>query len=193
ELPGVDHLVWVDADTLLAEVEEFLTGIRPTAQPDRVLATVLVTDIVGSTVKAAELGDRRWGDLLDTYHGIVRSELDRHRGREIDTAGDGFLATFDGPARAVLSACAIRDALREVGITIRAGVHTCECELRRDGIAGIGVHIAARVGTAARPGEVLVSRTVKDLVAGSGIRFADRGTHILKGVPEEWELFAAEC
>jgi class 3 adenylate cyclase len=151
---------------------------------------VLFTDIVGSTERAAELGDRRWRDLLDSHHGLVRRELARSRGREVKTTGDGFLATFDGPARAIRYVSAIRDAVRSLGIEIKAGLHTGECEVRGDDVGGIAVHIAARVAASAGPGEVLVSGTVKDLVAGSGIEFADRGTHRLKGVPERWRLFA---
>jgi len=193
ELPGEDDFIYVgDTETMLAEIEEFLTGVRPVAEIDRVLATVLFTDIVGSTERAATLGDRAWHALLDTHHGIVRRELERHRGREVDTAGDGFLATFDGPARAIRCACAIRDGVRSLGIEIRAGLHTGECELMGDGVGGIAVHIGARVAASAAPGEVLVSSTVKDLVAGSGLRFVDRGVHSLRGVPGEWRLFAVE-
>jgi class 3 adenylate cyclase len=192
ELPGNDHIVWIgDTDALLDEVEEFLTGIRPVREADRVLATVLFTDIVGSTEKAADLGDRRWGELLEEHHRLVRRELERFRGREVDTAGDGFFATFDGPARAIRCACAIRDSVRSFGIEIRAGVHTGECELVAEKVAGIAVHTAARVNGLARPSEVLVSSTVKDLVAGSGIEFVDRGEHELKGVPGIWRLYAA--
>ncbi len=192
ELPGDDHIIWVgDTDVLLDEVEEFLTGSRPVREADRVLATVVFTDIVGSTEKATELGDGRWRDLLEQHHGLVRRELERFRGREIDTAGDGFLATFDGPARAVRCASAIRDSVRSLGIEIRAGLHTGECELVGEKVAGIAVHTAARVNGLARPGEVLVSSTVKDLVAGSGLEFADRGEHELKGVPGSWRLYSA--
>jgi len=193
ELRGVDHIPWLsDADTVLDEIEEFLTGVRHSQAPDRVLATVLFTDIVGATEKAANLGDRRWHDLLDTHHALVRSELARFRGREIDTAGDGFLATFDGPARAVRCACAISDKVRSLGIEVRAGLHTGECEVMGDKLGGIAVHIGARVAALSRPNEVLVSSTVKDLVAGSGLAFQDRGTQTLKGVPGEWRLFAVE-
>ena len=193
ELPGVDHLPFVgDTEGLLNEIEEFLTGMRPIGEPDRVLATVLFTDIVGSTTRAAELGDRRWRILLEEHHALVRKELARFRGREIDTAGDGFLATFDGPARAIGCATAITKAVQELGLEIRAGLHTGECERLGDKIAGIAVHIGARVAAAAGPGEVLVTSTVKDLVAGSGLRFADRGVRSLKGVPEDWHLFAVE-
>jgi class 3 adenylate cyclase len=190
ELPGVDHLPFVgDSEAVLSEIEEFLTGARPVLEPDRVLATVLFTDIVGSTSHAAELGDRRWRELLGDQRAAVRRELDRHRGREIDTAGDGFLATFDGPARAIRCACAIRDAVRPLGLEVRAGLHTGEIELLGDGVAGIAVHIAARVAALAGSGEVLTSSTVKDLVAGSGVQFSDRGSHTLRGVPDQWRLF----
>src|SRR5438132_11756502 len=192
ELPGDDHLVWIgDTDTLLDEVEEFLTGIRRGPGPDRLLATVLFTDIVGSTERVAKLGDRRWRQLLEEHHRLVRLELERFRGREIDSAGDGFLATFDGPARAIRGACATRDSVRSLDLEIRAGLHTGECELVGDKVAGIAVHTAARVAGLARPSEVLVSSTVKDLVAGSGIEFAERGEHELKGVPGLWRLYAA--
>jgi class 3 adenylate cyclase len=190
ELPGEDHLPWIgDQDALLDEMEEFLTGVRPPRQPDRVLATILFTDIVGSTERAHALGDRAWRDVLERHHLVVRRELARLRGREIDTAGDGFVAAFDGPARAIRSACAIRDAVRELGLEIRAGLHTGECEVLGDKLAGVAVHTGARVSAQARPGEVLVSSTVRDLVAGSGIEFEDRGIHQLKGVPGEWRLF----
>jgi pimeloyl-ACP methyl ester carboxylesterase len=191
ELPGSDHLPWLsDADSILGEVEEFLTGVRHGPEPDRVLATVMFTDIVGATERAAALGDRRWRDLLDSHHALVRRELARFRGHEVDTAGDGFLATFDGPARAIRCACAISGGAPQLGLEIRAGLHTGECELIGDKVGGIAVHIGARVAASASPGEVLVSSTVKDLVAGSGLRFADRGVHTLKGVPGEWRLFA---
>jgi len=193
ELPGEDHFAWIgDLDAVLDPVEEFLTGACQAPEPDRVLATVLFTDIVGSTARAAELGDQRWRDLLTSHHAVVRSELARFRGREVKTAGDGFLATFDGPARAIRCACAVRDAVRSLGIEIRAGLHTGECELMGDDVGGIAVHTGARVAASAAPGEVLVSSTVKDLVAGSRLRFADRGTHDLRGVPGEWRLFAVE-
>ena len=191
ELPGVDHYPFVgDGDALLDEIEEFLTGSRRTREPDRVLATVLFTDIVGSTEHAAELGDHRWKELLEAHHRLVRTELERARGKEVRIAGDGFLATFDGPARAIRCACAIRGAVRPLGIEIRAGLHTGEIELAETGVEGIAVHIGARIADLAGPGEVLVSSTVRDLVAGSGIEFADRGTHVLKGVPEEWRVQA---
>jgi class 3 adenylate cyclase len=190
EVPGVDYSPFVgDSGPILEEIEEFITGVRPVHEPDRVLATVLFTDIVGSTERAAEVGDRRWRGLLEQHHGAVRRELDRHRGREIDTAGDGFLATFDGPARGIRCAVAIRDAVRGLDLDVRAGVHTGEVELMGQNIGGIGVHIAARVMAAAAPREVVVSSTVKDLVAGSGIGFEDCGVQALKGVPGEWRLF----
>ncbi len=190
ELPGDEHLIWAgDVDAVVDEVEEFLTGSRPTHEADRVLATVLFTDIVGATERVAELGDRRWGDVLEQHHAIVRRELERFRGREVDTAGDGFFATFDGPARAVRAACSILAAVRELGLELRAGLHTGECELMADKAGGIAVHIGARVASAARPDEVLASSTVRDLVAGSGIEFEDRGEHQLKGVGA-WRLYA---
>ncbi|HEY7141608.1 MAG TPA: adenylate/guanylate cyclase domain-containing protein [Methylomirabilota bacterium] len=193
ELRGDDHVPWgEDADAILDEVEEFLTGVRHGPEPDRVLATVLFTDIVGSTEKAAALGDRRWRDLLEGHHGLVRRELGRFRGREVDTAGDGVLATFDGPARAVRCARAVSDSVRALGLEVRAGLHTGEVELQGEKVSGLAVHIGARVAAAAGPGEVLVSSTVKDLVAGSGLRFQDRGSHALRGVPGEWHLFALE-
>ena len=190
ELPGIDHTPYVDGDPILDEVEEFLTGVRHVAEPNRVLATVLFTDIVGSTERAAVLGDQRWRELLTSHHALVRKELARFRGREIDTAGDGFLATFDGPARAIRCASAIRDDVKPLGIEIRAGLHTGECEVMGDKLGGIAVHIGARIASLAKSGEVLVSSTVKDLVAGSGLEFEDRGTHSLKGIPGEWRLFA---
>ncbi|HEX6508515.1 MAG TPA: alpha/beta fold hydrolase [Chloroflexota bacterium] len=191
ELPGEDHVWWAgDMDAILDEVEEFLTGVRRGPEVDRVLATVLFTDIVGSTEQAVELGDRRWGQLLEAYYALVRRELERFRGREVDTAGDGFLATFDGPARAIRCARSISAEAARLGLQIRAGLHTGECELAGDKVRGIAVHTAARVVSKAGAGEVLVSSTVKDLVAGSGIQFEDRGIHTLKGVPGEWRLFA---
>ena len=191
ELPGEDHLVWAgDVDRVVDEAEEFLTGSRSVPEADRVLATVLFTDIVGSTERAALLGDRSWSELLTAHHAAVRRELERFRGREIDTAGDGFLATFDGPARAIRCAAAVVNGARELGLDVRAGVHTGECEVVGDKVAGIAVHIGARVAAAAGPGEVLVSGTVKDLVAGSGIEFEDRGEHALKGLPERRRLYA---
>jgi pimeloyl-ACP methyl ester carboxylesterase len=191
ELPGNEHMPWLgDQDGPLDEIEEFLTGVRPHPALDRVLATVLFTDIVGSTQLAADLGDRRWRELLENHNTLVRSELGRFRGRELSTAGDGFLATFDGPARAIACAASIRDQVRRLGLEIRAGLHTGELELAGSEIRGIAVHTGARVAGIAGSGEVLVSSTVKDLVAGSGLEFADRGMHELKGVPGEWRLYA---
>jgi len=193
ELPGDDHFPFFgDQDAVVALTQEFLTGSTPATEPDRVVLTVLFTDIVGSTERAAELGDRRWRRLLEEHDEVVRSNLARFRGREIETTGDGFLTTFDGPARAIRAAAATRDELAEQGLAIRVGLHTGECELVGDHIRGIAVHIAARVLARADPGEILCSRTVKDLVAGSGFRFAPRGSHRLKGVPDEWELFGVE-
>jgi pimeloyl-ACP methyl ester carboxylesterase len=191
ELPGDAHTLWAgNPDEVIDEIEEFLTGARRGPEPDRVLATVLFTDIVGSTEQATKLGDRRWRELLERHHALVRSSLDRYQGREIDTAGDGFMATFDGPARAIRCASAAVTGVRSLGLEIRAGVHTGECERFGDKVAGLAVHAGARVAGAAGPGEVLVSQTVKDLVAGSGIEFEDRGAHELKGVPGEWRLYA---
>jgi len=180
-----------DAD-FVAEVAEFLTGERPAVEVDRILTTLLFTDIVGSTGVAASLGDERWRSVLDAHDRAVRDQLRRFRGREINTTGDGFLAAFDGPARAIRGAQAILDAARELGIDVRAGLHTGECEVRGDDLAGLAVHVAARVGAEADAGEVVVSGTVRDLVAGSGIEFADRGEHQLKGVPGNWRLFKVE-
>jgi pimeloyl-ACP methyl ester carboxylesterase len=192
-LPGTDHLPFTeDSEQLAGEIEEFLTGVRHAAEPDRILATVLFVDIVGSTEHAARLGDHRWRDLLESYYRLVERQLARFGGRKIGTAGDGVFASFDGPARAVRCATAIREAVPGLGIGVRAGVHTGECEIVGDNLGGIAVHIGARVCAAAAPAEVLVSSTVKDLVAGSGIKFADRGVQILKGVPGEWRLFAVE-
>jgi class 3 adenylate cyclase len=190
-----DVLPYTEAvfEAWMAEIQEFLTGERPApAADDRVLATVLFTDVVGSTERAARVGDRRWRELLATHDAVVRTELERHRGRQIKSTGDGILATFDGPGRAVRCAGAIRDAMRPLGIEIRAGVHTGEIELRDDDIGGIGVHIAARVSALAGAGDVLASRTVVDLVFGSGIEFSDRGDYELKGVPGTWRLFSVE-
>jgi class 3 adenylate cyclase len=193
ELPGDDHAPFDIARRLADEVEEFLTGSRTVAGPDRVLATVLFTDIVDSTKLAAELGDRDWRLLRDRHDDAVREELARYRGREVKTLGDGFLATFDGPARAVRCAAAIIDKVRPLGMEVRGGLHTGEIEIQRDDIGGIAVHIAARVAEMAGTGEVLVSSTVRDLVAGSGLRFHDRGSHAAKGLPEPLRLFAAEA
>jgi pimeloyl-ACP methyl ester carboxylesterase len=191
ELPGADHVPWGEgSDQIVAEVREFLTGEREASEPDRVLATVLFTDIVGSTERAHELGDLRWRDLLAAHHQAVRRELRRFRGRELDTAGDGFLAAFDGPARAIRCAQAVVESVRALGLDVRAGIHTGECEVLGDKLAGTAVHIGARVSSQAEAGEVLVSSTVRDLIAGSGIELADRGTFRLKGSPDEWRLFA---
>ncbi len=191
ELPGDEYFPHLgDQDAILDEIEEFVTGIRPVHVPDRALATVLFTDIVSSTQRAAALGDGEWTRILDHHDDLVAREVDRHRGHTIKTTGDGMLATFDGPARAVRCAQAVCTAVRPLGIEVRAGLHTGEIELRGSDIGGIAVHIGARVSALAAPGEVLVSSTVKDLVAGSGISFADRGIHTLKGVPDEWRLFA---
>jgi class 3 adenylate cyclase len=191
ELAGEDHVPFVDPGQIVDEVEEFLTGVRRGPEPDRVLATVLFTDIVGSTARAAEMGDRSWRELLERHDAVIRRELDRFGGREVDTAGDGFLATFDGPARAIRAARAMSEAVRDLGLEIRAGLHTGEVEVAGRHVRGIAVHIGARVAALAGPGEVLVSSTVKDLVAGSGLSFDDRGEHELKGVPGTWSLFAA--
>ena len=192
ELPGIDHLPWAgDSEALLGEIEEFLTGARSVPEPDRVLATVMFSDIVGSTERAAELGDARWRALLSAHQAAVRRELTRFRGREVKTLGDGNLATFDGPARAIQCGCAIAKEARSLGLEVRIGLHSGEVELMDGDVGGIAVHIAARVGALATAGEVLVSSTVKDLVAGSGIQFLDRGTKHLKGISDEWRLFAA--
>ena len=198
ELPGVGHLALSTRGTQIqVEIERFLTDVWQTGgwedtEPDRMLATVLFTDIVESTAKAIELGDRRWRDLLERHHTLVRRELLRYRGREVDTAGDGFLAAFDGPARAIRCACAIVHGVRDLGLSVRAGLHTGECEVADGKIAGIAVHTGARVAALAATDEVLVSNTVRDLVAGSGIQFSDRGPHALKGIPGEWRLFAVQ-
>ena len=193
ELQGSDYFPYLgDQDAILDEIEEFLTGVRPVPAPDRALATVLFTDIVSSTERAAALGDDVWTRTLDRHDALVAREVERHSGRRINTTGDGMLATFDGPARAVRCAQAIREAVRSLGIEVRAGLHTGEIELRGADIGGIAVHIGQRVSALAGPGEVLVSSTVKDLVAGSGITFTDRGSHVLKGVPDEWRVFAVE-
>jgi class 3 adenylate cyclase/pimeloyl-ACP methyl ester carboxylesterase len=192
ELPGIDHFPFVgDSDRIVDEIEEFLTGARHEAEPDRVLATVLFTDIVDSTRRAAALGDREWRAVLDRHDQVVREHLARFRGREVKNLGDGFLATFDGPARAVRCAAAIARDVRPFGIAVRSGLHTGEIELKRDDIGGIAVHIAARVADRAEPGESLVSSTVRDLVAGSGLRFADRGFQPLRGLPEDVHLYTA--
>jgi class 3 adenylate cyclase len=191
ELAGADHVPWVgDSDALLDEIEEFLTGIRPARSTDRVLATVLFTDIVDSTRRLTDVGDRAWREVLDAHEAVVRREVGRARGNVVESTGDGFLATFDGPARAIRCAAAIRDDVRRLGVEIRAGLHTGEIELLDDRISGIAVHIAARVSARAGRGEVWVSRTVKDLVAGSGLQFTEQGIFALKGVPDEWPLYA---
>jgi class 3 adenylate cyclase len=191
ELPGIDHFPFAgDTESWLAEVELFLTGKLDAPEVDRQLLTVLFTDIVGSTERAAELGDRRWRDLLERHDATVRAELGRHGGREVKTVGDGFLATFSGPARAIGCARAIAASVQPLGLEVRAGLHTGECEVIDNDIAGMAVNIGARVGGLASPGEVLASSTVKDLVVGSGIEFEPRGRHSLKGVPGEWNLFA---
>jgi pimeloyl-ACP methyl ester carboxylesterase len=198
EIPGMGHLALrTGGDRIQSEIETFLTGVWETGgweetDSDRVLATVLFTDIVGSTTKAIELGDRRWRELLERHNAVVRRELLRSRGREVDHAGDGFLATFDGPARAIRCACAIVDGVRELGVSVRAGLHTGECELSEGKVAGIAVHTGARVAAEAQPDEVLVSSTVRDLVAGSGIAFADERVRELKGIPGDWRLFPVD-
>ena len=192
ELPGNDHLPWEgDRERLLDEVEKFVVGVQDEVEPNRVLATLLFTDLVGSTARAVELGDRAWKELLGEHDRVVRAQLARFRGQEVDMAGDGVFATFDGPARAVRCAAAIREELKALGLEIRAGVHTGEIEQAADGVRGIAVHIAARIAAAAGAGEVLVSSTVKDIVAGSGIEFDERGEHELAGVPGAWRLFTA--
>jgi class 3 adenylate cyclase len=195
ELSGHDHAFFVDSEPILTAIREFLAEVWEDAalEPggaERVLATVVFTDIVDSTLKAVELGDRAWRQLLSDHHALVRRQLVRFRGTEVDTAGDGFFAAFDGPARAIHSAIAIRDSVRGLGLQVRAGLHTGECELMDNKVGGVAVHIGARVASQAQPGEVLVSSTVKDLVAGSGIVFEDRGVVTLKGIPDEWRLFA---
>jgi len=191
ELAGIDHIPWVgDGEAVLDEVEEFLTGARQAHEVDRAVATVMFTDIVDSTRRAGELGDRSWRELLDSHDRVTREQLERYRGREAKATGDGFLATFDGPARGINCAESIVRRVDSLGVAVRAGLHTGECELRGDDVGGIAVHIGARIGDLAAGGEILVSRTVRDLVVGSGIEFEERGTHQLKGVPGEWQLFA---
>ena len=193
ELDGADHLYWTgDPDATLAEIQQFVTGSRSMPQSERVLATVLFTDIAGSTTTAADLGDRRWRHILEQHNDLVRRQLERFRGHEVKTTGDGVLATFDGPARAIASACAIRDGARQIGLAVRAGIHTGEIEMLASDVAGISVHIGERICSLASAGEVSVSQTVKDLVVGSGIEFNDRGEHELKGVPGTWRLYAVE-
>ena len=190
EFEGADHLIWCgDTDSAVAELQEFVTGARPPPDIDRVLATILVTDIVGSTERAVAMADRAWRDLLERHHALVRAELARHRGHEINTAGDSFMVAFDGPARAVRCARAIHAALEEIGLRVRAGLHTGECEVANGTYSGIALHIGARIGALAGAGETLVSRTVRDLCVGSGIEFATAGEHILKGVPGNWDVF----
>jgi class 3 adenylate cyclase len=192
ELPGTDHLAYSEnVDAVIAEIEEFVTGARSGGDPERILTTLLFTDIVGSTTRAAELGDRRWRDLLDQHNRLVRAELERFKGMEVRTTGDGFFASFDGPGAAIRCALAINDSLSSLNLGIRAGVHTGEVEVHGADFGGLGVHIAARVAALAGEGEVLVSQTVKDVLAGSSVTFEDRGTHELKGVPGVWHLFAA--
>ncbi len=193
ELPGADMVPWLGETDVAASVERFIEGLGARSDStdiERILATVLFTDIVDSTAKAVELGDARWRELVGEHHALVRAELARFQGREVDTAGDGFLATFDGPARAIRCGCGVRDAVEGLGIDVRVGLHTGECELIEGKVGGVAVHTGARVAASAAPGEVLVSSTVRDLVAGSGIEFADRGTHELKGIPGEWRLYA---
>ena len=193
EYPGNSHTIMLDdMDTILADIQEFITGERPADASDRILATVLFLDIASSTERAAAIGDTAWGNVLNTYYSIVRKELARFRGKEVNSAGDGFLATFDGPARAVRCAMAVVVAVRQLGIEVRAGVHTGECEVMGDNVGGMAVNIGARIMANAQPGSVLASGTVKDLVAGSGIDFEDRGSHPLKGIPGEWRLFAVQ-
>ena len=191
ELPGSDHFAWREEDGVTQELQEFLTGERSAPETERILATILLTDIVRSTDRATELGDHRWRELLDRHDALVERVLGRFRGRLVDKTGDGVLATFDGPGRAIRCATTITESVRGIGLEVRAGLHTGEVEIRGDRLAGIAVHIASRVSNLARPNELLVSSTVKDLVAGSGICFTDRGSHVLKGVPGEWRLFAA--
>ena len=191
ELPGRNTYHFVEPwRASFQEIAEFLTGHQAEVADDRVLATVLFTDIVDSTRRAAEIGDRDWHALLDAHDAVVRAQLTRFRGREVNTSGDGFLAMFDGPQRAIRCAVAIRDAVEALGIEVRAGLHTGECEVRGDDIGGIAVHIGARVSALAGPNDVLVSSTLRDLVIGSGLKFEERGAHALKGVPGEWHLFA---
>jgi class 3 adenylate cyclase len=191
ELPGADHVPWIDADQIVDHIAEFLTGARGTTEAGRILSTMLFTDLVASTARASELGDHRWSDTLELHNQAVRSEIARFAGEEINTTGDGFLALFDGPARAVRCAITVRDRVANLGMHIRAGVHTAEIVRAGKDVRGIGVHVAARVAAAAGPDEVLVSATTKDLVAGSGLVFHDRGEFELKGVDDARRLFAA--
>jgi class 3 adenylate cyclase len=191
EIPGADHLLNASgSDVIVDEIEEFMTGYRTSPVPERALATILFTDIVGSTEKAAHMGDHAWRALLERHNAVVRFEIGRFRGRVIGTQGDGFLATFDGPARAIAAARSIIEALSPLGLRVRSGLHTGEIERVGDDVAGLAVHIGARIAAIAGPNEILVSRTVKDLVVGSGIQFDDRGEHALKGVPDEWRVYA---
>jgi class 3 adenylate cyclase len=189
EMPGQDMSIFSQPDVVFEEVAEFLTGTRPRHDVDRVLASVLFTDIVGSTERAASLGDQRWRTLLDRHDAAVREQLRIFRGREVNTTGDGFVASFDGPARAIRCGQAIINSTDALGIDLRMGLHTGECEVRGEDLGGLAVHIAARVAALAKPSEVLVSGTVKDLVVGSGIEFVDRGEHTLRGVPGSWKLY----
>jgi class 3 adenylate cyclase len=194
EYPGDSHRIMLDdMDVVLADIQEFITGERPAESAERVLATVMFIDVVGSTDRAVELGDAAWRGVLQNYYAIVRRTLARFRGREANVAGDGFLATFDGPARAVRCALELVKEVRQLGIEIRAGVHIGECEVMGDDVGGVAVHAGARIMAEARPGEVLASSTIKDLVAGSGLSFIDRGEHALKGVPGQWRLFTAQA
>jgi class 3 adenylate cyclase len=194
ELHGHDHWWWVgDSEAIAGAIEEFLTGEVHRPEPNRVLKTILFSDIVASTERVVELGDQRWRELLDSHDAEIRRKLEQFRGTEVNTTGDGFLAAFDGPARAIHCAQAIAEEARGLGIAVRVGVHTGECEVRGDDLAGIAVHTGSRVAALAGPGEVLVTSTVRDLVAGSGIEFSDRGLHALKGVPGEWQLLAAKA
>jgi pimeloyl-ACP methyl ester carboxylesterase len=189
ELPGADHWPWIGHEEAVEEIQEFLTGVRDSAEPDRALLTVTFVDIVDSTKRGAELGDRRWTDLLESFYAVVRRDLDRYGGREVDTAGDGLFAIFDGPVRAIRCATALTEDVARLGLHIRTGIHTGECERIGDNVRGLAVVIGARVGALAGPGEILVSRTVQDLVVGSGLIFEDAGEHELKGVPDRWRLY----
>ena len=191
ERPGTEHVPWLNPDGVLADIREFLTGEREREEPDRLLTSILFTDVVGSTDLASRLGDEHWRSLLETHHRSARSEISRHRGLEVASAGDGFVARFDGPARAIRCAHAIVDAAASHGLEVRAGVHTGEVELIGDDIAGIAVHIGARIASLAGPGEILVSGAVRDIVAGSGLTFTDHGMHDLRGVPGQWQVYRA--
>jgi class 3 adenylate cyclase len=194
ELPGAANFLFAgDTDALVDEIQELVTGARPAPRVDRVLATVLYTDLVESTRHASRLGDRRWRDVMDEHDRVVRAALREASGREIKTRGDGFLATFDGPARGIRCAMRIREDVARLGLEVRCGLHAGEIELRGDDIGGIAAHVGARIEALAAPGEILVSRTMRDLVAGSGIEFRDAGSHVLKGVPDEWRLYAVEA